>query len=132
MSDDRKLLLVAAVVLLLMLVGVALIAPPEKEEIQYPSSYSADSGGAKAAYLLLAESGYRVERWLHKPQDLPQGPGTVLILAEPFPSASREDQLALQRFLAKGGRVVATGLVAATTLQEDGAESGAGGKACPT
>ncbi len=129
--DDRKLLLIAAVMLVIMLTGVAVLAPPEKEEVKYPSSYSADSGGAKAAYLLLGESGYRVERWLHKPQDLPEGPGAVLIMAEPFQFADSEERAALGRFVAKGGRIIGTGMLAGMFLPESAAKYGTA-KACPT
>lgn len=131
-SEDRKVLLLAAAVLIVMLVGVALIAPRQQDEISFPSSYSADSGGGKAAYLFLTESGYKVERWLHKPQDLPQGRGNVLILAQPFRPASHEDRLAVQRFIAHGGRVIAIGLFSAMLLPDEAAGFGAAPKACPT
>ncbi len=132
MPEDRKLLLLAAAVLVIMLVGVALMAPRQEEEIKFPSTYSADSEGGKAAYLLLSESGYKVERWLHKPEDLPQGRGNVLILAQPFRPATHEDRLAVQRFIARGGRIVAVGLFATMLLPDEAAGFGAAPKGCPT
>jgi hypothetical protein len=131
MSDDRKVLLVAAAVLVLLLVVVAIFAPSEQQEIGYPSSYSSESKGAKAAYLLLSEGGYNVARWLRPPQELPQGPGTVLILAESW-TAEKEEKEALQKFLAQGGRVVAVGLRAAMLLPENDAAYGADVRDCPT
>lgn len=132
-ADDRKVLLIAAGVFVLLLVGAALFAPSEQEEIRFPSSYSAQSGGAKAAYLLLKESGYNVERWLSPPQQLPQGPGTLLILAEPFRNIDKPAREALQMFLVKGGRVLAIGGSAASMLPEDKARFGADtGRDCPT
>ncbi len=131
LSDDRKVLLVAAAVLVLLLVIVGIFAPTERQEIGYPSSYSSESKGAKAAYLLLSESGYGVARWLRPPQELPQGAGTVLILAEPW-SAEKEEKEALQKFLAQGGRVLAVGLRAATLLPENHAGYGADVRDCPT
>ena len=131
MSDDRKMLLVAAAVLLVMLVGVALLAPPQ-EETKYPSSYSAESGGAKAVYLLLNESGYKVERWQHKPQELPPGPGAVLVMAEPFQPPNYQERMALRQFVAKGGRVVATGLLAGLFLPDGAVAYGRAAKSCPT
>ncbi len=132
MPDDRKVLLFAAAVLVALLVGVALMSPRQQDEISFPSSYSADSGGGKAAYLFLSESGYKVERWLRKPQDLPQGPGNVLILAQPFRPPTHEDRLAVQRFIAQGGRVVAVGLFSTMLLPDEAASFGAVPKGCPT
>jgi Cu+-exporting ATPase len=55
-------------------------APPQ-QAIGYPSSYSAEWAGTKAAYLLLREQGYPVERWEKSPEDLPgQSDGSVLNL----------------------------------------------------
>ncbi|HXP46016.1 MAG TPA: DUF4350 domain-containing protein, partial [Terriglobales bacterium] len=108
-AADRKLLLIFGAVVTVLLVAVALLQPAQEETV-VPSSYSAASAGAKAAYLLLKESGYRVERWEKPPRDLPKdGSGALLILAEPRWEMDREHKLAVQRFLAKGGRVLATG-----------------------
>jgi hypothetical protein len=102
-----------------LLAAVALLQPAQEEQAVVPSSYSAASAGAKAAYLLLKESGYRVERWEKPPRDLPKdGSGALLILAEPLWNVDREHKLAVQRFLAKGGRVLATGVSGANLLPE--------------
>jgi hypothetical protein len=107
---DRKIL-IATGILLLALVGIAfLVSPPAEESVLYPSSYSTDSGGAKAAYLLLKELDYDVERWEQPPTALPgEAEGTVLILAEPFLPSSDSERHALRSFVRRGGRVLATG-----------------------
>jgi len=117
--SDRKLLLIMGVVLLVLLLGLALLQPEQDQGASIPSSYSADSGGAKAAYLLLQQAGYRVERWEDPPRQLPADPaGAVLILADPRWPTDPEDKMALQRFLVKGGHVLATGMSAASLLPE--------------
>lgn len=119
-AADRKLLLIFGAVVTVLLVAAALLGPAQEQESIVPSSYSADSGGAKAAYLLLKESGYRVERWEKPPRDLPgEAPGALLILAEPRWEMDREHKMAVQRFVARGGRVLATGISGAHLLPED-------------
>ena len=91
-----------------------------------PSSYSYGARGARAAFLLLRESGYHVERWEKSPLELPSpGRGTVLILAEPFLPPRAEDVQALSRFVRTGGRILAVGELAADAfLPEGSAEMG--------
>ncbi len=120
---DRKLLLIFGVVAAVLVVTVALLQPQQDRGSPVPSSYSADSGGAKAAYLLLQEAGYRVERWENPPRELPaDAAGALLVLADPRGQADPDDKMALQRFLLQGGRVLATGMTAATLLPEANAE----------
>jgi len=121
-AADRKLLLIFAAGVTLLLAGMALLGPEQKQESPMPSSYSSDSGGAKAAYLLLKESGYQIERWENPPRRLPKGPGALLILAEPMWVMDSDDRLALQRFLAAGGRVLATGASGGALLPEGRAQ----------
>lgn len=118
---DRKLLYFVSVGLLLVCFALLLLTPPQEEDIHFPSSYSTRSGGAKAAYLLLADLGYQVERWEQPPSFLPPGdPDTVLILAEPFSwFATQPDRDALQKFVASGGRVLAISSSAARLLPGD-------------
>lgn len=118
-AADRKLLLIFGAVVTVLLVALALLSPAQEQRSPVPSSYSADSNGAKAAYLLLKESGYRVERWEKPPRQLPQGSGALLILAEPIWVMDSEGKLALQRFVAAGGRVLATGTRGAMLLPEN-------------
>jgi Domain of unknown function (DUF4350) len=117
-AADRKLLLIFGAVVTALLISLAVLGPAQEQKSFVPSTYSSDSNGAKAAYLLLKESGYRVERWERPPRELPQGPGALLILADPLWVVNPEDKLALQRFLAAGGRVLATGSSGASLLPE--------------
>jgi len=119
-AGDRKLFLIAGGVFLL-LVSTALIlakGPDSGDEI--PSTYSVGSGGAKAAYLLLKASGYRVERWEQSPSELPKAVGATLILAEPLDAPKTEERNRLRQFVENGGRVIATGAFVGLFLPENG------------
>ncbi len=117
---DRKLLIVAGLLLGLMTAGTLLFAPgAASPSWGYPSSYSAAAGGAKAAWLLLAELGYKVERWESSPGDLPApAANTLLILADPALPASVEEKQRIRAFISSGGRVLATGKNGALMLPE--------------
>jgi hypothetical protein len=114
--DDRKLVVVVGSIVLVLLVIAAVITPRQDEDIQFPSSYSPLSGGAKAAYILLQESGYNVERWEAPPRKLPMGDNALLILAEPRLNFSTDERNVIQNFVARGGRVLATGQSGASLL----------------
>jgi hypothetical protein len=108
-SSDRRLLLWAGSVMVLIIVALAMTSA-DQQESEIPSSYSSDSHGAKAAYLLLLEQGYNIERWEQSPSELPRNPaGTVLVLASPFNTPTRDEKNSLQSFLAAGGKILATG-----------------------
>ena len=115
---DRKLLAAAGLVLGLMTAAGLLLAPGgQAPSGSYPSSYSTAVDGAKAAYLLLGELGYQVERWERPPADLPPQPeNTVLLLADPFLPASTEEKRQVHAFIWNGGRVLATGSAGAALL----------------
>src|SRR5437016_1870734 len=101
---DRKLFLIAGGVFLL-LVSTALILAKEPDSAdESPSTYSVGSGGAKAAYLLLKASGYRVERWEQSPSELPEAVGATLILAEPLDAPKTEERNRLRQFVEHAGR----------------------------
>ncbi len=122
---DRKILIVAGLLLALTTVAAVLLSrglgtPP----LGYASSYSAASDGAKGAYLLLGELGYRVERWVEPPENLPSDPqNTVLILADPIYPASAYDEWRIQKFVSDGGQVLATGVMGAWLLPGSDLES---------
>lgn len=120
---DRKFLIVICGVMALLFVAFgALSTLQPAPEVALPSSYAAGRGGAKAAYLLLQELHYNVERWESPPQSLDSSDvdpaHTVLILAEPFPMADASERSALHRFVYNGGRVVAIGATAAMLVPE--------------
>ena len=115
---DRALLIGAAVLLIGLAFASAFLAPVRQGgRATYPSSYSTSWDGAKAAYVLLDELGYAIERWDQAPAALEGDPRSkVLILANPLQTPTKEDIAALRRFLDRGGRIVATGENAAKFL----------------
>ena len=119
-AGDRKLLTAAGLLLVVLVISAALLSPRRSEGMSaYPSSYSANWDGAKAAYLLLQDLGYRVSRWEQSPTELKGEPSTqVLILAEPLQAPTAEEKQAIREFLAKGGRILAVGTRAALLLPQ--------------
>lgn len=121
---DRKLLIVSGLLIAAISTIALLVSPPSTSpSLGIPSTYSADSGGAKAAFLLLGEMGYRVERWVRPPQELPEAPvagetnekvespaRTLLVLVDPIIPASAEEISSLLRFVQQGGQVLVTGV----------------------
>ena len=108
-KSDRRLMIWAAVVLVPIVVVLALV-PQSEQESSVPSTYSAQSRGAKAAFLFLQEQGYDAERWERPPGDLPEDPAnTVLVLAYPIDYPTSEEKDDLQRYLNQGGKILATG-----------------------
>jgi hypothetical protein len=118
---DRKILLVAGGVFVVLVVTAVVLGPFEGTQSSLPTTYSAASQGAKAAYLLLKEVGYRAERWESSPTSLPPGKNCVLILAEPSRLPDQKERNALETFLSRGGRILAMGPLAALALPHRGA-----------
>ena len=115
---DRKLFLGALAVFVALIIGSALLGGEGGQNIDLPSSYSTNSGGAKAAYLLLQEAGYKLQRWERPLDHLPHGSGQIVILAEPNEAPTAADRKRLKAFLWEGGRIIATGMFAGTYLPE--------------
>lgn len=113
---DRRVLLIAAAVLLVLVAASLILTSGAGDTSDVPSTYSAGSHGARAAYMLLESAGYRTARWEQPPAELPDPAGATLILAEPETFAAAGEQAALQRFIEGGGRVVATGALGASFL----------------
>ena len=60
-----------------------------------------------------------MERWEQSPAELPADPAnTVLVLASPFRSPSRDEKNALQTYLSRGGKILATGPYASFYLPQ--------------
>ncbi len=118
--SDRKILFITAAVFLVLVVASLLFVSPEGNQKPVPSTYSSDSSGAKAAYLLLQETGYHVQRWERPLIELgARGRRETLIIAEPERFAGRQERTALHKFISNGGRVIATGRLASSMLPED-------------
>ncbi len=100
---------------------LVLVHPQEQSDSYIPSTYSTAPHGAKAAYLLLARMGYRVER-SEGPLDAVANAAdahTVLILAQPTRAPSQHETAAVRRVLARGGRVLAAGYRAAAAVPDE-------------
>jgi len=108
---DRKLLLIGGgLTLLFVLANVVLSPPSEQVQSPVPSSYSAQSAGAQAAFRLLTRMHYPVRRWESPPTEIDSDvENTLLILAEPTQMASETERKALERFVEDGGHVLFTG-----------------------
>jgi hypothetical protein len=121
MSTDRKILLVGGIAALLLCTVAVLAGTTQQTESEWPSSYASGRGGAKAAYLLLHDLGYKVERESVPPAALAEVtlPAT-LVLAQPMLAATPAEKAALNAFLMRGGRVLAVGPQAAWMLGAGG------------
>lgn len=122
---DRRLLLITAVLVACTTVLVVLVNPQEQPDNYIPSTYSSAPHGAKAAYLLLARLGYRVERSEGSLDSVANTADshTILILAEPARAPSRQEAAAVERVLANGGRVLAAGFLSAAALPHENPDS---------
>ena len=109
-KDTRLLIGAIGVMVLLFVLTIALQPAPAQQSLGYPSSYSTDWSGAKAAFLLLQSLGFREERWEASPQELPENSENVtFVLAEPTQQANASDRAAILRFVSGGGRLLVTG-----------------------
>lgn len=115
---DRKLLIGAGILLVCLAVAATLVSPPRtSSRFSLPSSYSPDWDGAEAAFLLLKDMGYDVERWEKSPVEITSDPAnTVLVLADPLQAPAEDERGAITSFLEQGGRVFAAGPGAAMLL----------------
>ena len=114
---DRKLLIGAAAMVVALALLAALVGTQGPTPSGYPSSYSAASDGAKAAFLTLQGLGYRTERWLDPPQGL-SARDSLLILADPIVRPSKDERQALRKYVESGGKILATGIRADMLLPE--------------
>ncbi len=100
----------------------------------HPSSYSVLRNGGKAAFLLLQQSGYPVERWEKSPSQLPvDAENVTLIIAGPESYPRQEEYSAIIRFLDRGGRVLVAGASPENFVPQSSAEFGdarVGGAEC--
>ena len=102
---DRKLLLIclAVVVVLAVLTGV-FARDRNRDDNPMPSSYLTGKHGARAAYDMLAASGYNLERWEEPLSELSgrADSNTVVILAEPI-YINTADYQAVAEIVKRGG-----------------------------
>jgi len=124
-SPDRKILAIAGIAFVL-LVGLGILLAPANTDSESATTYSASSRGAKAAFLLLRELGYRVERWENPHTALNPDAHTVLIIADSFTVPDAQEKAAVAKFIEGGGRVITTGMVGAMFLPQDDTEDNPG------
>jgi len=116
---DRKLMWGFAVLFVLLVASTVALGPRQEEGAAFPSSYSGDSGGALAAYLLLLDLHYPVRRWEQPPNLITdRAAETLLILAEPTETPTEHDQAALLKFVKDGGHVLFCGAPIASFFPE--------------
>jgi hypothetical protein len=116
LERGERLLLIGAVTVLVaisLLSGLLGTLDEEDPIEQVASTYRTGPGGAKAAWLLLGELGYRLERWERPPARLPvdsTAAATLLVLADPTSPATEEESLSVARFVEAGGTLLVTGV----------------------
>ncbi len=112
--SEKRFVLVLAGGLLAAIVLVSLLAPGSDDSDPSPSTYNSGSAGVKAAYLLLPELGYGVDRWEDSAGALRDvdAAQTTLVLANPVVAQASVDEVkaGLADFLGRGGRVLVTGV----------------------
>ncbi|MGB6773693.1 MAG: DUF4350 domain-containing protein [Terriglobales bacterium] len=112
MIRQNWLAIVLGIGILLVMSAAAYLKSEEAKGDGHPSSYSNLRHGAKAAYLLLQQSGYPMERWERSPKELPaDGHGILLIVADPVSYPNTEESGAFSRFLLHGGTIIVAGLL---------------------
>ena len=113
-NRDRKLVLWLASGFFLLIVLLSVLAPVTHDDDFSPTTYNSGTHGAKAAYLLLGELGYQVSRGEADAAvtlDGADAPRTTYLLLQPNSpgeEAAKREYTALERFLRRGGRVLAT------------------------
>ena len=117
---DRRMLTVCAAIVVCMVVLLAVFAPAEGADDPVPSSFGTGNHGAKAAYLTLERSGYKIQRWDDSLDHLAgrTDAHTTLILVEPYLDDPLAQRATIKAFLDRGGRLVAAG-ASATGLLPD-------------
>lgn len=111
-AGEQRGFIVSGIGLLLVMTLVAWLSSNQKDHGEgTPSSYNVQRRGAKAAYLLLQQSGYAVERWNQPPEKLPaDASGVMLVLAGPESYPHAEEFSGIVRFLLGGGTVLIAGV----------------------
>jgi Domain of unknown function (DUF4350) len=120
-SGDRKVLIIVAAAFVVLVV-VGLLLAPNNDESDVATTYSTASRGAKAAYLLLQELGYNVERWQRPIRDVKPDAHTVVIMADPPMVADEKAKQTVRQFVSDGGHLITTGVIGASVLPEDHSE----------
>lgn len=113
-NADRRTVLWVLGVMMLLVTLTAIFAPATSDDDKKPTTYNPGAAGWKGAYLLLQQLGYNVSRSDASAPMLDEADAahTTYVLAEPntpAEDAQKRDYDAVERFLRRGGRVIATG-----------------------
>ena len=114
-NADRRVVLWLTGGVLFLIVLTALFAPVTRDDDPIPTTYNSGTHGAKAAYLILGSLGYGVSRSEESLATTLEGADaqhTTLVLAgsnAPNEESQKREYAAVEQFLERGGRVLATG-----------------------
>jgi hypothetical protein len=114
-NADRRIVLWLLAVVAVVVLLTAFVAPVTRDDDPMPTTYNSGTHGAKAAFLLLTRLGYTVSRAdaaAADTLDSADAAHTTYILAGPYlpnEEAQKRDYGSIERFLQRGGRVLATG-----------------------
>ncbi|MEZ2348431.1 DUF4350 domain-containing protein [Terriglobus sp. RCC_193] len=113
-NADRRAVLWVLGGMVLLVTLTAVFAPATSDDDRMPTTYNPGAAGWKGAYLLLQRLGYNVSRSDSSALVLDQADAahTTYVLAAPntpAEDAQKRDYDAVERFLRRGGRVIATG-----------------------
>ncbi|GGA73174.1 hypothetical protein GCM10011507_25980 [Edaphobacter acidisoli] len=113
LSRDTLLVLFSVLGIVAVIGAISIFSPESDNADPTPTTYNSGTDGAKAAYLLLQKLGYDTARWDRTISALDEidAAHTTFILAEPWPSGedNHRARQAMESFLQRGGRVLATG-----------------------
>lgn len=123
-ASDRRIVLWVLAVMFSLVTLTAVLAPNTADEDTQPTTYNTGAQGWKGAYLLLGRLQYDVRRSdqaVPSTLDNADAMHTTYLLAAPnapAEDAQKSDYDAIERFLRRGGRVIATGYQGAFFLPE--------------
>jgi hypothetical protein len=115
MRGEWRFLIIFSASVIVLIVITGILAPNREDRDVVPSTWNTGSAGAKAAWLLLGDLGYRTVRWERPESELVtvDAAHATLIVAEPsiaFAALSDKDRThPFADFLNHGGRILATG-----------------------
>ena len=121
-TNDRRVVLWILGVMVALVALTAVFAPNTQDDDPQPTTYNSGAQGWKGAFLLLQQLGYEVRRsdqGAASVLDAADAAHTTYLLAAPDAPAEnvqKQDYDAVERFLRRGGRVIATGAQGASFL----------------